>query len=132
MSQENLETTQRFVDAFNREGVEATAPFIAEDLQVHPFPEWPGPPLYCGLDGFTKLVEEWTENFDDYAWRVERLIEAGERVVILARHSGRTKDQGVSVDEAVGGVFWLSGTRVVRMDYFLRWDEALEAVGLRE
>jgi ketosteroid isomerase-like protein len=132
MSQENVEVARQVVEAFNRGGVAATAPFVARDLQVHPFPEWPGPPLYRGMDGLTKLAEEWTENFDDYAWDVQRLIGAGERVVLLFHHGGRTKGQGVAVHQPVGAVFWLRGGRVARMDYFLRWREALEAAGLRE
>jgi ketosteroid isomerase-like protein len=132
MSQENVEIARQLIEAFNREGAAATAPFVARDVEVHPFPEWPGAPLYRGIDGFTELAREWTENFDDYAWDVQRVIEAGERVAILANHSGRTKDQGVPVHQSVGGVFWLREGRVARMDYFLTWEEALEAVGRRE
>src|SRR3954471_6968270 len=132
MSQENVEVARQLIEAFNREGVAATAPFVARDLEVHPFPEWPGPPLYRGMDGFTELTREWTENFNECAWDVQRVIAAGDRVVILANHSGRTKDQGVPVHQPVGGVFWLRRGRVARMAYFLTWGEALEAVGLRE
>jgi ketosteroid isomerase-like protein len=132
VSQENVEIARALIDAFNREGVAATAPFVARDLEVHPFPEWPGSELYRGLEGFTELADEWTENFNGYAWDVQRVIAAGERVVILANHSGRTKDQGVPIHQPVGAVYWLRRGRVARMAYFLTWGEALEAGGLRE
>ena len=48
--------------------VAATAPLAHEALENHPFPEWPRPDLYRGMDGPTRLVEEWTENFDNYRW----------------------------------------------------------------
>jgi SnoaL-like domain len=93
------------LDTFNREGIATTAPFAHQDLEVHPFPEWPGPDLYRGMDGLTRLVEEWTQNFDNYRWDPHRFIDAGQRVVILARHEGDTKDQGVAVDQPVGAVY---------------------------
>jgi ketosteroid isomerase-like protein len=129
--QENVEIARASLEAFNREGIAATARFIREDLEVHPFPEWPGPDVYRGMEGLTQLVEEWTENFDDYRWEPQRFVDAGSRVVVLARHLGETKDQRVTVDQPVSGVFSFDDDlKIVRMDYFLTWHEALEAVGL--
>ncbi len=84
------------------------------------------------MEGLTRLVEEWTENFDNYRWDPQRFIDAGQRVVILARHGGTTKDQGVDVDQPIGAVYWIEGREIRRMDYFLTWWEALEAVDLQE
>jgi SnoaL-like domain len=132
VSQQNIEVARAVLDTFNREGVAATAPFAHEALEIHPFPEWPGPNLYRGMEGLTRLVEEWTENFDNYRWEPQRFIDAGQRVVILARHGGTTKDQGVDVDQPIGAVYWIEGREIRRMDYFLTWREALEAVDLQE
>jgi hypothetical protein len=84
------------------------------------------------MAGLTRLVEEWTENLDDYRWDLDRFIDVGERVVILARHGGKTKDEGVTIDQPVGAVYWVEEGAIIRMDYFLTWREALEAAGLRE
>ena len=132
MSQETLEIARKALDTFNRKGIAATAPFADADVEVHPFPEWPGPDLYRGMDGLTRLVEEWTENFDDYRWHPQRFVDVGQRVVVLARHAGSTKDQGVAIDGPVSAVYRIEEGKIVRMDYFLTWEEALEAVGLSE
>jgi ketosteroid isomerase-like protein len=132
MSEGNADLVRHVLDTFNREGLAATAPFVHGELEVHPFPEWPGPSLYRGMEGLTRLVEEWTQNFDDYAWEVSRAIEDGDRVVILAAHGGRTKGDAVAVRQPVGAIWWVREGRVIRMDYFLRWQEAIDAAGLAD
>ena len=48
----------------------------------------------------------WTEQFDDYSFQVERLIDAGrDRVVALVRQAGTGKESGVPVG---GGAAWSS------------------------
>jgi ketosteroid isomerase-like protein len=128
---DNVELVRRIFEVFNRDGVEATAEWVADDLEVHPFPEWLGPSLYRGMEGLAEVVGEWTENFDDYRWEVERILPApGDRVVILARQFGRTLDQGIEVSQVVSGVFWLRAGKVFRMRYFMTREEALTAGGL--
>jgi ketosteroid isomerase-like protein len=125
----NADVAQRALDTFNRAGIAATAPLVHPELEVHAFAEWPGPPVYRGMEGLTRLVDEWTQNFDDYTWQASRMIEDGERVVILADHGGRTRD-GVAVRQPIGAIWWVRDGKVTRMDYFLSWNEALEAAGL--
>jgi ketosteroid isomerase-like protein len=104
---------------------------VADDLEVQPFPEWVGPPVYQGMEGLAEVVGEWTENFDDYRWEVEHILDApGDQVVILARQFGRAMDQGIEVSQVVSGVFSLRAGRVFRMRYFMTWEEALTAGGL--
>jgi ketosteroid isomerase-like protein len=125
---DNVEIVRRIFDTFNRDGVEATAAFLDDDFEAYPFPEWLGPPVYHGLQGLIELVGEWTDNFEDYRWEVERILDApGDRVVILAHQHGNVKGQGIPVSQPVGGVFWMRDGRVFRQAYFMTWEEALAA-----
>ena len=122
----NVDIAREVIETFNREGIEATLDRTHPEAEIHPFAEWPGPDRYEGHDGLVQLVGEWTENFDDYGWLPERYVEArGDTVVVLARHGGNAKDQGVPVDQPVAGVFRFDNGVIVRMDYFLTWEEAL-------
>jgi ketosteroid isomerase-like protein len=73
----------------------------------------------------------FTESFETFAIEVNRLVDAGEQVVVLARIQGRGRASGANVDAKVGGIFTLRDAKILR--YVLTDErEALEAVGLRE
>jgi ketosteroid isomerase-like protein len=114
------------IEAFNAEGIEGALRYTDPAVEMHAFPEWPGPPTYRGHDGFRDLVAEWTENFDGYQWEVLEIREGGDRVAALARHRGRTRDAGITVEQTIGSVWEVRGGRIVRAEYFLSWEEALD------
>jgi ketosteroid isomerase-like protein len=80
-----------------------------------------------------KFMRTWTEDFEDWSFRVERLIDAGEnRVVALTHQSGTGKGSRVPVDLHHGGVFELEDGRITRLRIYGTTKEALEAAGLEE
>jgi ketosteroid isomerase-like protein len=93
-------------------------------------PEWPEEPAYTGIDGLARTVGLWREGFDDYHWHEERLVDVGDdRVVGLYRQRGRIKEAGTPIEQLIGIVFWFRGTKIVRLDGYFSWDEALGAAG---
>lgn len=129
---DNVAIVRRIFEVFNRDGVEATARFVGDGLEAYPFPEWLGPSVYPGFEGLVELVGEWTENFEDYRWELERVLDApDDHVVVLAHQHGIVKGQGIPVSQPVSGVYTMREGRVVRMRYFMTWEEALAAGGLR-
>jgi ketosteroid isomerase-like protein len=89
--------------------------------------------VYRGAHRWIKFVRTWTEDFEDWSFRVERLIDAGEdRVVALTHQSGTGKGSGVPVDLHHGSVFELEDGRITRMRIYGDAREALEAAGLSE
>ena len=63
---------------------------------------------------------------------VERLIDAGDRVVSLFRISAVGGRSGVRVERGDGMVWTFRDGKLARLDYFNDQGKALEAVGLRE
>lgn len=128
MSQANVETIRTVFEIFNREGFEPTRRFLRPDTVWHPFPEWPGEREYRGPDGAGRLVAEWTENFEDYAWEVEELLDAGDAVVLLGYHTGHSRGAEAPVSQRVSAVF--SGFddkgRTGEAWFYLSWEEARE------
>jgi ketosteroid isomerase-like protein len=112
-----------------------------------------GPPIWDRIDGDTKVfdhdipdarnpyrgaagVAEWLADFaaawDSYAMEVERVIDAGDRVVSLFRIRAVGAGSGATVERGDGMVWTFRGDKLARLDYFNDQDEALEAVGLKE
>jgi ketosteroid isomerase-like protein len=80
-------------------------------------------------------MRTWTEDFEGWSIRIERLIDAGDdRVVVLTHRSATGKGSGAPVELKVGQVHELEDARLVRVrNYnYLGHAEALEAAGLRE
>ena len=133
MSQENVEVVQRVFDGFAARGVDAALPSFAPDVVLYTYPEWPGPAEYRGHDGMRSLMDEWTENFDDFEMEVFEVREVGDSVLVLAETVGRIKGSSVPIRQPFGAHFWaFRDGQIGEARTFLTWREALEAAGLRE
>jgi ketosteroid isomerase-like protein len=138
MSRENVELVRRTFDAFaaalerGDPGSIFESATVAADLEWFVFPGLPGhPPSYRGRDGFMAFMRTWTEDFEDFSVKYERLLEAPEnRVVALALQGATGKGSGAPVELHFGIVFEIEGGRVIRMRHFPTGEEALEAAGL--
>jgi ketosteroid isomerase-like protein len=139
MSQENVEIVRQVLEAFQR-GLEHDDPgaafntgMVAADAQWIPGRGFPGPRNYRGREGFIDFMRNWTEDFEGWSNRTERLIDAGHsRVVGVFRQSARGKESGVPVEVRLATIYELEGGQIVRMRIYLDPSEALEAAGLSE
>jgi ketosteroid isomerase-like protein len=73
-----------------------------------------------------------TEAFDDLKYHPERLIESGNKVLVLLRVRGRGKGSGIVVESNAAHVWTLQGRKPVRVEIYLNVAQAMEAVGLSE
>lgn len=132
MSQENVETIRRLVDAYNEGGLasEATLDFFAEDAVFEEPPEQPGPTVAEGrvavAETFGRFDEVWEEHRSDP--EEIRPIDS-ERVLLLTVDYFRGRD-GLELTQPSGVVFTLRDGRVVRMQAFWERANALEAAGV--
>ena len=61
----------------------------------------------------------------------QEYIDAGDRVATRLRHYGRGKGSGVEIDEELyHQVVTFRDGRMVRIEYFAEWSEALAAAGV--
>jgi ketosteroid isomerase-like protein len=104
--------------------------FYDADAEFEMPPEWPEEPVYRGHDGIRKALQLWRENFDEYRWDEERLIEAEACVVGLYRQRGRIKGAGTWIDQAIGCLWYFDDGKIVRARGFFSWEEAMEAAGV--
>ena len=101
---------------------------FATDAEWIAAPETPGPTSFRGRDGFFEFMGTWTEDWEQWSLRLERLIDAGDgRVVAFVHQSAVGKASGAPVEAHTGVVFELEEGRVIRMRNFLDPQQALEA-----
>jgi ketosteroid isomerase-like protein len=123
MSEENVELVRKIYEAWERE--ESAADFIAEDIEyVNPsYAVEPG--TRRGRKSFRVI----RETYGDFQIRVERYVDGGDEVVVLAQYTGSGQGSGVPVSGEHGYVWTVRDGQAVRFQWFQSHSEALEAAG---
>jgi ketosteroid isomerase-like protein len=83
-----------------------------------------------GADGFREVWTDWTSPFESYRIDLERMIDAGDRVVSLVTMCGKTRTGGVEVEAPGAAVWTVVDGRLRRVEFHLDREAALRAAGL--
>jgi ketosteroid isomerase-like protein len=131
VSQANVEKARAFIDAYNRRDFDAAvADFDPEVDWV--LPERQSSDSCRGPDEIRRFWEGIDETFEELQLLPQEFLDAGDRVATRLRHYGRGKGSGVEIDEELyHQVATFRDGKMVRIEYFAEWSEALEAAGLR-
>jgi ketosteroid isomerase-like protein len=134
MSQENVETMRRSLEAFDRRDRNAWLALRHPDVEVVPARVWPEADVIRGPEAGWDFYVAALDAFEaiDFGDAVE-LVDAGaDEVLIHYGQAVRGKTSGAEVQF----VFWVVVTfrdgKTVRDHWFVDQAEALKAVGLRE
>ena len=130
MSQENVDKTRAFIDAYNRRDFDAAV------ADFHPELEWVLPAMQesDSCTGPAEVRRFWAgldETFDELRLDPQELVDAGDRVAVRLRFFGRGKGSGAELDtEMYHQVTTFRDGIMVRIEYFTSWPAAREAAGL--
>jgi ketosteroid isomerase-like protein len=134
MSQENVETVRRMVEAFNRGDLERALDLYDESVEVKTLLSgW-----VRGRDQVRAVIEQRREEMGPVQYLPEDFIDAGDIVVSIVRAvdaRGRLSeiaDCDFAADQLFAFVWRMRGGLVIRQEMFSSRAEALEAVGLSE
>jgi ketosteroid isomerase-like protein len=130
MSEENVELVRRGLASFSRNG-EFDWDSVHEDVAIHDHDVLDARD-YRGHAGFVRWVREWASAWADFSFVPEQLIDAGDRVVVVARLTASGRSSGVELERQDGMVFGLRDGLIVRVDYFNSKRQALAAAGVHE
>jgi len=136
MSQENVETVRRVLEAWNADDLDAFLAELDPEVEWHPSIEPAlegGETAYRGLDGARKA-------WDDYrggAWerltaQIQEIRDLGESVLVLGHLDVTGRTTGIGFHEELGQLISFRGGKSVRSRDFLSHAETLEAAGLSE
>ncbi len=132
MSQENVETVRRSLDAFVREDWPAVLAALDPGVEVDDT-DIPDADEYRGHDAFFKWLGDWNESWESSRMEDVRILDGGAvKVVALFRQVVRGKGSGIELDRADAMVFEVRNSMIVKLGYYNDQRQALEAAGLRE
>jgi len=129
MSQENVEVARRTWEHVLL--ADDSSEVVGPAFEVHDH-DLPDAGVYRGPEGVARWGSAWAEAWDHWEIDTEEYIDAGDRVVVIARMSAQGKGSGVTVQRHEGLVITVRDGEAVRLDYFSSRGDALEAVGLSE
>jgi ketosteroid isomerase-like protein len=132
MSQENVDKAREFIAAYNRRDFDAAVASFDPEI------DWVLPARQSsdscrGPDEVKRFWQGLDETFEELRLEPQEFVDAGDRVATRLRFYGRGRESGVEVEtEMYHQVATFNEGRIVRMEYFGSWPEALAAAGLRE
>jgi|tagenome__1003787_1003787.scaffolds.fasta_scaffold20683022_1 ketosteroid isomerase-like protein len=88
---------------------------------------WPVEASYEGFEGYRRWYAENYATYDDVRFDVESVQPVADRVVALARVSGRLKGEETRLEVQVGVTYEMRGGRIWRVRLYLGHDRALQA-----
>jgi uncharacterized protein len=131
MSEQDVERIRRGVEAFNRGDVETVLEGLDPEVEWHVPPIVPEKTVYRGHHGVKELLQSMQDSFDNFQIAVEEIVDAGDRVMVLAALRGRGKASGIEVETPSFGWVWtLREGKTVLVEVYPNRAETLEAVGL--
>ena len=132
MSQENVETFQAALDAFNRRDKTAWLAFYEPEFENLPPRNWPESAPIRGPEAVWDFYVESQEPWEGGAFEVGELIDADDKVAAEVQGQMRGKASGASVTWSYWQVVTYRHGKALRAEWFTNRAEALEAAGLRE
>jgi ketosteroid isomerase-like protein len=130
MSQENVETTKAFIDAYNRRDFDAAIRDFDPDVEWV-LPEHQRSDSAIGAPGIIRFWEGIDETFDELQLKPQEFVDAGDQVATRLRHHAVGKGSGLELDnELYHQVTTFRDGTIVRIEYVTTWEEALRIVGM--
>ena len=136
MSQENVDVIRQVMGLLRRAASGEQVPELLErfdpEVRIDMTRRVINPATYEGHQGLQRLGEEVNEVWAEFRVQPERLIDAGDRVIVIETRYGRGAGSGVEVEMRSGVIWTLRQGKVIRWETDLTPEEALEAAGLSE
>lgn len=131
MSHQNVDIVRAHVEAAKRGDWRAALESYDEAVVLDQS-LMPGGGIHHGKSGVREFFTEWFGAWEDLSLELERVIDAGERVIAVMRISGRGRDSGVDVSVRAVDAFTLREGKIVQQVGYPEADEALAELGIVE
>jgi ketosteroid isomerase-like protein len=98
---------------------------VHERFELHLPPIYPDTQVFRGAEGLKRWVLKTREVWGEWRFEVERMIERGERVVVLVHLVAEGGLSGVHLERDTAHVWTLADGKVARCEVYLDREEAL-------
>ena len=131
MSEENVKKARDFIAAYNRRDFDAAIESFDSAIEWV-LPEGQSSDSCQGPGAIIRFWEGLDETMEELQLLPQEFIDAGDHVATRLRHRGRGRVSGAEIDEEMyHQVATFRDGKIVRMEYFGQWSEALAAAGVR-
>jgi ketosteroid isomerase-like protein len=131
VSRENVEIVKRALAEFQH-GNFWVPEYFDPNVRIKWLDAVGAPSETVGLKDMSNFMLNWLETFDNMSMVAERVIDAGDQLVVIAAWQGRGKASGVDTEWRQSTVWTLRDGRVTSVVGYREPSDALEAVGLSE
>jgi ketosteroid isomerase-like protein len=131
MSEDNVELVRALYDGWARGDFRRGAELLAPDFEWLQLAGAVEPGSHRGaqaVEALRRIFEMWA----DFSVRAEEFIDAGEKVVVVARTRGIDRDGRADLDQVFAYVWTVRGGRLARNEVFADRAIALQAAGLAD
>jgi ketosteroid isomerase-like protein len=133
MSQQRVDQLLRAYEALNSGDLDVATANLPAEFEFIPPPMLPEGDTYRGPQGLRQLWQTWRGTFPDFRVEIEEMIDAGDKVIVMAAVSGTGTDSGLEVKTPSFAWVWsFEGDKPIRMEAMPNRATAVEAVGLTE
>lgn len=123
MSQENVEFLEGLFAGATDMDKQALLDALPELIpqMCDPNIEWVEDPrraerrIYRGHEGVRESFERWLENFEEYEFEVERMVDCGDKVLVYSREEGRGSHSGASISQRIYTVCTFRDGKLARL-----------------
>jgi ketosteroid isomerase-like protein len=133
MSEENVEIVRRFAECWEHGDWDGMKQLTDPDVEMHATVGGVEEGrVRRGVDAIQRDYEAAEETWDEHRIELEKVIDAGDRVVIFQREHQRGRSSGIELELEAAVLVGLRDGRIVRLQGYMDRGAALEAAGLSE
>ncbi len=138
MSEENVEIMKGLIAAgadMDKQALLAALPELIPqmcdpEIEWHEDPQRADGRVHRGHAGVRESWEQWLDHWDDYGFEVERVVDCGDHVLVVAQEHGRGAVSGATVSARNYMVVTFRDRKILRYREFYDETAAMEAAGL--
>jgi ketosteroid isomerase-like protein len=133
VSQKDVEIVRQFAERWERSDWEGMAELADPDVEMHATVGGVEEGrVRHGVDAIRQDYEAAEETWDEHRIETERVVDAGDRIVLLHREYMRGKNSGMELDLEAAVLIDLREGRIVRVQGYMDRTAALDAAGLTD
>ncbi len=129
MTEDDVRVLLDGYEAWNRREPDVLAGLLHPEMKWEPGFGDLNEGVHHGADGFKQFVDSWIESFDEFRIQPELLVQAGDKVVVVAHQVGRGRGSGIELEAHVVHVWTIRDGRAIAWWGPRTRDEALDALG---
>jgi ketosteroid isomerase-like protein len=109
---------------------QALGPLLADDFEFVTVTQSVGMPgVRTGVEGFFSAYRAYAQMWESYSLKPVRFEEIGDRIVVEAKLSGRTRHGGVQLEQDVAALYTFEDGKIKRIEEFSDVASAYAASG---